>query len=78
MAVTRGCGASSPSSPALNLDVAAFQECKHWADDDSALLHLAEEQLGMTGFLAESRPPRVPPGRVRQRIGGAPGDRAAP
>ncbi len=20
----------------LNLDVAAFQECKHWADDDSA------------------------------------------
>src|SRR5215469_15907028 len=38
----------------LNLDVAAFQECKHWADDDSALLHLAEEQLGMTGFLAES------------------------
>lgn len=38
----------------LNLDVAAFQECKHWADDDSAPLHLAEEQLGMTGFLAES------------------------
>lgn len=38
----------------LNLDVAAFQECKHWADDDSALLHMAEEQLGMTGFLAES------------------------
>ena len=38
----------------LNLDVAAFQECKHWADDDSALLHLAQEQLGMTGFLAKS------------------------
>jgi hypothetical protein len=38
----------------LSLDVAALQECKHWADDDSALLHLAEEQLGMTGFLAES------------------------
>lgn len=38
----------------LSLDMAAFQECKHWADDDSALLLLAEEQLGMTGFLAES------------------------
>ena len=38
----------------LNLDVAGFQECKHWADDDSALLHLAEEQLGMTGFRAGS------------------------
>lgn len=38
----------------LNLDVAALQECKHWADDNSALLHMAEEQLGMTGFLAKS------------------------
>jgi endonuclease/exonuclease/phosphatase family metal-dependent hydrolase len=32
----------------------AIQECKHWADDDSALLHLAEEQLGMTAYLAKS------------------------
>jgi hypothetical protein len=38
----------------LDLDVAALQECKRGADDDSALLHLAEEQFGMTGFLAES------------------------
>ena len=38
----------------LDVDVAALQECKRRADDDSALLHLAEEQLGMTGFLAES------------------------
>jgi endonuclease/exonuclease/phosphatase family metal-dependent hydrolase len=38
----------------LDLDVAALEECKRRADDDSALLHLAEEQLGMTGFLAES------------------------
>jgi hypothetical protein len=38
----------------LDLDVAALQEGKRRADDDSALLHLAEEQLGMTGFLAES------------------------
>jgi hypothetical protein len=37
-----------------DLDLAALQECKRRADDDSALLHLAEEQLGMTGFLAES------------------------
>ena len=38
----------------LDLDVAALQECKRRADDDSALLHLAEERFGMTGFLAES------------------------
>jgi endonuclease/exonuclease/phosphatase family metal-dependent hydrolase len=38
----------------LDLDVAALQECKHWAEDESRLLHLAEEQLGMRGFLAES------------------------
>jgi hypothetical protein len=50
----------------LDLDVAAFQGCKRRADDDSALLHLAEEQLGMTGFLAKLCPPRMPPGRIRR------------
>jgi hypothetical protein len=33
-------------------DAWALQECKHWADGDAAVLHLAEEQLGMTGYLA--------------------------
>jgi endonuclease/exonuclease/phosphatase family metal-dependent hydrolase len=35
-------------------DAWAIQEAKHWTDDEWALLHLAEQELSMTGYLARS------------------------
>lgn len=58
--------------------VVGLQECKYRDWDYFRTFHLAEELLGMRGFLAPECAPRLPPGDLHPRERRPAGNRTAP